>query len=441
MMMLSLWRRWLLPIAWLVCVVGSGYQTNVSYAQCLLNRQVLIDDYVADGYWSLHHDEEYFSLFHIVHSSNHSRHHSNHSHGRMDGRIHPLYYELSPGLKNLHWPHVEGECAHVKQTIGVQYRWKSFKSTIKFPSSHHAHNSKNSKSNSNTYLSSDVFMHTSYEQLCALFNGGNLMIVGDSISHLFYLSIVSWILHWNKLHGIESDPDYFASGEPLDRGKLPLLHCPPTMQSPTPSVVHVYFRNDVFAEVEWTEGYPPGYGPRDQWSRELIAANISVLLLNRGPHYKPDNIMYPSIRNTFQYLTKEFSLDRHVPTNSSFSNRKVTVIYRDSVEGHPGCVPHFNETPLAHPIPLSDAFAEDQAMVGMHWQDYDRQNQWIHKLIREEYPWILFMNVSHSTSFRRDSHSISNKGDCLHYCVGGPIDHWIEKLLTILWMRNMMACG
>ena len=47
------------------------------------------------------------------------------------------------------------------------------------------------------------------------------------------------------------------------------------------------------------------------------------------------------------------------------------------------------------------------------------------------YPHVLYLNVASLSSLRSDSHC--NVDDCLHYCVPGPIDAWVEMLHRALW--------
>jgi hypothetical protein len=146
------------------------------------------------------------------------------------------------------------------------------------------------------------------------------------------------------------------------------------------------------------------------WVHRIRRDDISIVVLNRGAHYVPDRQLYTELNETFSYLT------RHFPD--------VTVIYRDSPSGHPGCRMDFNVTPRAK---ATLNYASEDYNWKYNWHNFDSQNTLTKKLIETHYPHIVFMDVSHMTSRRPDGHS-----DCLHYCIPGPIDAWVVNFVEVL---------
>ena len=152
------------------------------------------------------------------------------------------------------------------------------------------------------------------------------------------------------------------------------------------------------------------------WYTNFVADNSTkTLILNRGAHWAPT----PTVVAEMGALLDAVAKDRP----------DVLVLVRDTPPGHPGCLkdPH---PPLASP-PFNSLSWQD------HWGEFASQNEAVAEVVRAR-PNVLLLAVASMTAFRSDSHHGGR--DCLHYCMPGPLDAWVEALHRALWgVANLEA--
>ena len=82
----------------------------------------------------------------------------------------------------------------------------------------------------------------------------------------------------------------------------------------------------------------------------------------------------------------------------------------------------------------------------MRWTAINAQNLYTKKILAYYFPNVYFLNISYSTSFRADSHTLTPLGpvvkenaestytpiDCNGYCMSGPMDHWIMLFVNMI---------
>ena len=145
----------------------------------------------------------------------------------------------------------------------------------------------------------------------------------------------------------------------------------------------------------------------------------AVLVLNRGAHYKPDDDYVNGLTATFDYLRNK--------------HRDALVIYRDTPHGHLDIHRYQRSIPLSPAA--SQVLKEEQRNEPKYqlykYNEFPAQNNLARQLIAEKFPEILFMSVANSTNLRWDSHA-----DPIHYCIPGPIDHWVQKLIDVLLVAD-----
>ena len=147
-----------------------------------------------------------------------------------------------------------------------------------------------------------------------------------------------------------------------------------------------------------------------RWSRMRgIIKRADAIIVNRGSHVSPDIDFRQGMRALFRYL-------RVVAPDT-------LIIARSTHPGHMDCM-NFTK-PLEAPIPLG-------ANAPYHWLSILPQNP----IVKEEAHAIggVFVDVAPMTALRADSHM--GRKDCLHYCIPGPIDGWVQLILNNL-MRLM----
>ena len=172
---------------------------------------------------------------------------------------------------------------------------------------------------------------------------------------------------------------------------------------------------DAGGEREFRESHEP-------WQTLIGKHNISLLVLNRGPHWMNETVVLRDLRET---LTAVFQA--HGPN--------ISVIYRTAVPGHTGCGRFFDsppQLPRLEPEAGSDpAAAPTVQQTPYHWQQISEQNKAIASMLASDFPQVVLLDVHRSTVLRADSHR-EPPWDCLHYCIPGPIDSWVELLFSQL---------
>eukprot|EP00421_Protoceratium_reticulatum_P045177 CAMPEP_0168440630 /NCGR_PEP_ID=MMETSP0228-20121227/43072_1 /TAXON_ID=133427 /ORGANISM="Protoceratium reticulatum, Strain CCCM 535 (=CCMP 1889)" /LENGTH=358 /DNA_ID=CAMNT_0008454927 /DNA_START=114 /DNA_END=1190 /DNA_ORIENTATION=+ len=272
-----------------------------------------------------------------------------------------------------------------------------------------------------------VMNANSTEQFCSKL-AGDVLIVGDSISHLMTLSLAA------KLQGDFVKRD---DGGPSIRDDLETF------------LICGGARELRFIRSDWLDiGVHFGEDPRDghgpfcttsqanarcrPWVTEL--ANVGLLVLNSGAHYMAtsdyiehmcraagegraiggaycSNMTIPK-----SYSTYSKSLNRII------SNSSAIRVYRNTVPGHANC----ESTRLSPPfenVEEAEHFVLDNAQY--NWERFHVHNG-ISQGIFQEAGFHL-LDAYASGILRRDRHI-----DCLHSCLPGPIDHWNDLLFNLL---------
>lgn len=70
-----------------------------------------------------------------------------------------------------------------------------------------------------------------------------------------------------------------------------------------------------------------------------------------------------------------------------------------------------------------------------HWKDFHAYNEILEEafLNKSVHEWVL-LDAYSPTILRADSHpgEAGAALDCLHYCMPGPVDHWVRLLYNVL---------
>ena len=98
------------------------------------------------------------------------------------------------------------------------------------------------------------------------------------------------------------------------------------------------------------------------------------------------------------------------------------LVYRSTPPGHADCQ-NFSE-PLLSPQPLSSLPRR------FNWDRFGHQNELAKPLV--EAVLGVFWDVNAMTELRADGHLEGGRNDCLHYCMPGPVDTWVQALYNLL---------
>ncbi|CAI5463524.1 unnamed protein product [Closterium sp. Yama58-4] len=141
--------------------------------------------------------------------------------------------------------------------------------------------------------------------------------------------------------------------------------------------------------------------------RAPVLPAADAIILNRGPHYREDNDFEPHLRTTLLYLRNRFP-DK-------------LLIYRNSAGGHVDCPKHHK--PIETP--------QDPSKLPFNWDKFPHQNRLSQPMA--EQLGMAMMDVERMTALRPDGHTgLLTKLDCLHYCMPGPLDAWVQVLSNML---------
>ncbi|CAI5981386.1 unnamed protein product [Closterium sp. NIES-64] len=144
----------------------------------------------------------------------------------------------------------------------------------------------------------------------------------------------------------------------------------------------------------------------ESWLDEIAPMNISIAVVNRGAHYRPDDRFEREVHSTLLALRN--------------AHPDLLIIVRNTPPGHPNC--------LSHEKPLSEMLLDLPEGKCWNWNKFAGQNEILKRLA--EGVGGVYMDVNASAVWRADGH-VSQK-DCLHYCHPGPVDTWVQLLFNLL---------
>jgi len=234
----------------------------------------------------------------------------------------------------------------------------------------------------------------SLDRFCNALGNKTIMIVGDSLSLHFYFTILL-----------------------MTTGDTSYNHI---ICNEYTKVTVLFVRND-YLHIE-------SVTPKDDWGTNVaedrfdawesyLSDNVSLLILNRGLHYREDDLVLRHMNTLFTYLLNKYP--------------DLLIMFRSSTAGHIDCSKTFESVPmLEYQNWNSTTYEEFEKLVPTyHWKDIYIQNQLIENLLVEKFPTIYYMNVERLTRLRQDHHT-GFRGDCAHYCFYSVVDDWVIFLVN-----------
>lgn len=253
------------------------------------------------------------------------------------------------------------------------------------------------------------------DKMCELMNGRNIAFVGDSMSLQTHLTLVS-AMHRDVLipKALQNDTAYVK--QKVDRLRFHCEnYCPMKNRSQCVEVAIDCGAYPSFKSFILEDNH---LNPRSSWMQRTKDLNVSIIVINSGAHIIPSA---ERVHNVDVSLEKLFHL------------HNVSVIFRTTPPAHPRCEEYFLSPPIdGHTFNFLDDVGKPY-----HYSHFVQETLEIVEMLRRKYPQVLTLNVHNSTMHRADSHPLN--GDCLHYCLPGPINTWIEMLfhsLTVIQQRR-----
>ena len=146
-----------------------------------------------------------------------------------------------------------------------------------------------------------------------------------------------------------------------------------------------------------------------------LITNNTILLMNKGAHYKPIASYASQLNETFRNCIIE----------------KKLVVFKDT---HYGVIDYKSLFSSPPSRPNYPNFTSVQLNWG--WNRFEEENILTKDLIRNSFNWVIYMNISGSTSYRSDS-----RRHGLHFCIPGTVDSWVMKFLEIVHIYNLKLKG
>ena len=257
------------------------------------------------------------------------------------------------------------------------------------------------------------------ESMCRLLSNHNILMLGDSLQDEWFYSLTSSLIRstfdhpegktWacshdpkfmNAYRGIGGDVQYqIIDTSIFNCGNSKLYY-----------VRHDHFflshKNAVYDRTVLTQEELYGAG----W-HELLDTDfdhVDLLVVNRGAHYVPDHVLLKEINETLTFMTQQYG-------------SRISIIFRSTAPGHS----NYDETRYLAPLRNSS----EAKLNDFHWDDFERQNRLVQRLIRRYFKDVLYLDVYPSSVLRHDGHT---DDDGLHYCIPGPIDNWTVLLYNAL---------
>jgi hypothetical protein len=265
---------------------------------------------------------------------------------------------------------------------------------------------------------------------CAVLGGRDIVIVGDSISFTYHESLLSTFFPKQGTSGmpeLQHGQMEECPAHPVCMAEaLATQHLPPGHPSKCAPATVRYVRNDFLtvnawfdpaAQVFFNDGHlDPNLTQRRGrllYSRPWapFVSNNSLLFLNRGAHYRVDEVVLKTLGETFTQVRRKFP--------------GALTVFRNTPPGH---VHHGNKL-----LPSAQRAHFDEGGPGdfYNWTQFLIQNKKVQALVDRLSAKLggrlLYLDVDNSTSLRPDHHR-----DGLHYCVPGPQDHWTHMLYSVL---------
>ncbi len=216
---------------------------------------------------------------------------------------------------------------------------------------------------------------------------GGILIVGDSVSELIAPSLRNMFLLGNNqscpTNGIEYVCHHQIRIDFIRNDWLTLVN-----------------ETKIVENVDGRHEYP--------WIPHLEAHSheYSLLILNRGAHYRPDDEVLAGLNETLTYVTTRFP--------------HIGILWRNTVQGDHGYKSHFFSKPLKEPLKWGPN-------TKFYYDLFEGQNEVVKIWLGKHFPQVVYFDVYTSLAMRRDA-----RFDSMHPCVPGPVDTWSKFIYNIL---------
>lgn len=287
----------------------------------------------------------------------------------------------------LRW--VFGTCYDSEYNRGNIYQWRTHNSLVKYQDIHH-------------------LQRWSPQKMCKIMNGSNIAFVGDSMAQQTQLTFASAMMRDLFVPEDKINDDNYVNNKRRKVSDYCDNYCP-------------WRQHGSCHMIEYDCGSLPSFKSYvitskhlepSEWVNNFDLNDVSIVLFNSGPHFLPTEERVGNIDKSLAILVEKFP--------------KTSFIFRTTPPGHPRCDSLFHSSPIEGRL----YNYSDDTEKPYHYGDFISQSLAVIDMLAKKYPQVLILNVHNATSNRVDSHPLV--GDCLHYCIPGPLTTWIEFLFHAL---------
>jgi hypothetical protein len=228
------------------------------------------------------------------------------------------------------------------------------------------------------------------KSMCEIMRGRSLIFIGDSLSLHTYETTVNAIGNRSTYGYAESPDRYWEHYQHCESNK--------------------WGKNYVVTYIKWNS--------IDDNRRSTVlaahtAAGGSVIVANWGAFYKEDEVVRTKMHETLAWI------DEELPTS--------LFVFRSSNMAHLDCDNYKLPDNVDHEP------AQHSVRANFHWAEFPPQNRLWKEELDQNHPGKMYMNIFDLIRKRPDQHpGEEHNHDCLHYCIPGPVDAYVELLHAIL---------
>jgi hypothetical protein len=183
---------------------------------------------------------------------------------------------------------------------------------------------------------------------CRLMRGRHLIVVGDSINDQFFLTLCQMLWPWEgglsikqfyHKYGKGKDKTMFDNAKHMmlmlignDPKRVPAFYIPCPEGGPTNNHFRLSFIRNYYLGLSRKDASRPGEMLKP-FIPFLETHRGAVMVLNRGAHFKPDDVLMRGLSATLSYLQEK--------------HRDALIIYRDTPAGHVNYASYQQSVPLS----------------------------------------------------------------------------------------------
>ncbi|CAM9357325.1 unnamed protein product [Scytosiphon promiscuus] len=241
-------------------------------------------------------------------------------------------------------------------------------------------------------------------RFCRMMEGRKgVLLVGDSLTREFSITLASILRAKLNSTGSRGPDEWMACD-----GELPVK----------------FIRNDFLdLRSDFVEGNLCREGAFDRcfvFADDSILEASDVVVVNSGAHLTPGGM------HSYEEKMKAVSA-RLTSSMERLHGDNATLVVRNTSPGHSDCT----EKMFGAPVSADTAAAlVAQGPTDYQWTAFENRNKVLQEAFEGSGGRWRWLDVYSPTVLRADCHR--GGVDCLHYCLPGPIDHWVVLLYHIL---------